>query len=152
MAAKKNVSCRSRNDNSICFDGYNDLALNAQRELKRLDSEFASLDSCHQILFEALVKVRREELELRIALKESTESQKDKLIREKKIKEKNALQRLEDALFQNNDDNSEKTSDDDSLFGDMGLSVQKNSTLSYKIDSSSTEDEVNEEDLLQIEL
>jgi len=96
----------------------------AAQRLADLDTGYDKLDRCEILLMEEYRRVVEEEACLRRALQKATESGREMLSREKKEKDDLAVQRLEAALFDDDDEDSSDEGED--IDGDdfMGNSSQ----------------------------
>ena len=148
-----NVHC---NDNDNVHDNVNGNAI-----IQQISLQYNKLDKVEALLVKEYEKLVKEEKLLREALQQSKESGREKMIRELKEREEDALNRLEEALMMDSSDSSSDGSGSgicsDSDNGDEGITMKTKegmggNPLNQTLDSDdlSSDDEIDEEELLRM--
>ena len=124
------------------------------QQIKEMQEQYHKLTQIEIMLRKEYQKLVQEEHQLRLALQQSKESGRERMMREKKEKEEDALHRLEAALMMDDGDEEDSSgSDDDDNEDNNFAAIKGKNELSRVLESeeeSSDDDEMDEEKILEM--
>ena len=125
-----------------------------QHKIKEMQEQHHKLTQIEIMLTKEYQKLVQEEHQLRLALQQSKESGRERMMREKKEKEEDALHRLEAALMMDDgDDEDSSCTDDGDNEGNKLVARKGRNELSQVLESeeeSTDDDEMDEERILEM--
>ena len=126
-----------------------------QHKIKEMQEQHHKLTVIEIMLTKEYQKLVQEEHQLRLALQQSKESGRERMIREKKEKEEEALHRLEAALMMDDRDEEDSSCSDDgdNDEGNKLVARKGKNELSQVLESeeeSTDDDEMDEEKILEM--